>query len=332
MTQQPVTLSVTEAREVSADMQRLHTENTTLQQGYAAARLEIESLQARIKTMAEEHADELMVAHLDGMRAAQPAGAQQPDTAYAELPSYEHQRAIMEAERRASLDAFDPDASLTRTEERLYETAFTNGWDRAMRAAQPVGAQQPGDCGNTPYDEGPFTLAQAAPVCGSPADLPPLPDPDLRDVGTTPKDIQDFLRGYATEYAKEALAAHTTQTSPASQGYALDAARYRYLRDVPMDEWPDELAIAFRLQQNAILDAAIDAARKEKQMNTEIDDSMVLDAMRYRWLRHGDNDEKVLKTYTSRPSKPGEPTMFLPRNDELDRLIDAARKQGANHD
>jgi Lar family restriction alleviation protein len=47
------------------------------------------------------------------------------------------------------------------------------------------------------------------------------------------------------------------------------------------------------------------------------------DAMRYRWLRHGDNDEKVLKTYTSRPSEPGEPTMFLPRNDELDRLIDA---------
>lgn len=49
------------------------------------------------------------------------------------------------------------------------------------------------------------------------------------------------------------------------------------------------------------------------------------DATRYRWLRHGDNDEKVLKTYTSRPSEPGEPTMYLPRNDELDRLIDAAR-------
>ena len=49
------------------------------------------------------------------------------------------------------------------------------------------------------------------------------------------------------------------------------------------------------------------------------------DAARYRWLRHGDNDEKVLKTYTSRPSKPGETTMFLPRNGELDRLIDTAR-------
>jgi hypothetical protein len=73
-------------------------------------------------------------------------------------------------------------------------------------------------------------------------------------------------------------------------------------------------------------------ASKEKQMNTEIDDSIVLDAMRYRWLRHGDNDEKVLKTYTSRLSEPGEPTMFLPRNDELDRLIDAARAARAPAD
>ena len=54
-----------------ADVEALRT-------GYAAARLEIESLQARIKTMAEEHADELMVAHLDGrMRAAQQE-AQEP--------------------------------------------------------------------------------------------------------------------------------------------------------------------------------------------------------------------------------------------------------------
>jgi len=50
-----------------ADVEALRT-------GYAAARLEIESLQARIKTMAEEHADELMVAHLDGRSQA----AQQP--------------------------------------------------------------------------------------------------------------------------------------------------------------------------------------------------------------------------------------------------------------
>ena len=79
-----VTLSEQEAHEIGARLRRPHFENETLQAGYAAARLEIESLQARIKTVAEEHADELMVAHLDGrMRAAQPAGAQQPATAYA---------------------------------------------------------------------------------------------------------------------------------------------------------------------------------------------------------------------------------------------------------
>ena len=73
---------VSYARECVAELRRQHTELETLRMGYAAARLEIESLQARIKTMAEEHAEELMVAHLDGrMRAAQPAGAPQPGAA-----------------------------------------------------------------------------------------------------------------------------------------------------------------------------------------------------------------------------------------------------------
>ena len=97
-----VTLSEQEAHEIGARLRRLHVENEalraerernlnsirvcneiinkqnaeleSLRTGYAAARLEIESLQARIKTMAEEHADELMVAHLDGRSQA----AQQP--------------------------------------------------------------------------------------------------------------------------------------------------------------------------------------------------------------------------------------------------------------
>ena len=33
-------------------------------------------------------------------------------------------------------------------------------------------------------------------------DLPPLPEPDMRDVGTKPQDIKDFLMGFATEYAR----------------------------------------------------------------------------------------------------------------------------------
>lgn len=98
-----VTLSAKEANEIGArlrsmgeklkayeDLDEAASDVQLLRMGYAAARLEIESLQARIKTMAEEHADELMVAHLDGrMRAAQPAPqqeAQEPGAAYAELP------------------------------------------------------------------------------------------------------------------------------------------------------------------------------------------------------------------------------------------------------
>ena len=42
-----VTLSEQEAHEIGARLRRLHSENETLQAGYAAARLEIESLRAR---------------------------------------------------------------------------------------------------------------------------------------------------------------------------------------------------------------------------------------------------------------------------------------------
>ena len=38
-------------------------------------------------------------------------------------------------------------------------------------------------------------------------DLPPLPDPDLRDVGAKPQEIKEFLKGYATAYARAVLAA-----------------------------------------------------------------------------------------------------------------------------
>lgn len=68
--------------------------------------------------------------------------------------------------------------------------------------------------------------------------------------------------------ANEALELHRARlqeaqpspTAQAAESVLEDAARYHYLRDVPMAEWPDELATAFRLQQNAIWDAAIDAA------------------------------------------------------------------------
>lgn len=60
--------------------------------------------------------------------------------ALTEAPSYEHQRAIMEGERNASLDAYSRVVYLTQTESRIYEAAFTNGWNRL---AALVEAQQP---------------------------------------------------------------------------------------------------------------------------------------------------------------------------------------------
>ena len=86
-----VTLSAKEAHEIGArlrsmgekiktyeDLDEAASDVQLLRTGYAAARLEIESLQDRIKTMAEEHADELMLAHLDGRM--QPAPAAAPTT------------------------------------------------------------------------------------------------------------------------------------------------------------------------------------------------------------------------------------------------------------
>ena len=80
-------------------------------------------------------------------------------------------------------------------------------------------------------------------------------------------EIETLRTGYeAARLEIESLKARPAgapQPSPAARGDALDAARYRYLRDVPMDQWPAELLTAIRLQQNAKWDTIIDAARKQ---------------------------------------------------------------------
>jgi len=54
------------------------------------------------------------------------------------------------------------------------------------------------------------------------------------------------------------------------------------------------------------------------EMPREEWEAMKRDAERYRWLRHGDNDEVVLRVTDD--------TAYLPRNEELDAAIDAAIK------
>ena len=58
------------------------------------------------------------------------------------------------------------------------------------------------------------------------SDLPPLPAPDLRDVGTKPQEIKEFLKGYATEYARTAIAARALADSVQEE-----AALWRWLAE-----------------------------------------------------------------------------------------------------
>ena len=64
-----------------------------------------------------------------------------------EAMTYERGRAIMEGERNASLDAYSRVVLLTSTEVRLYETAFTNGWNRcaALHTQQPASPTPPAE-------------------------------------------------------------------------------------------------------------------------------------------------------------------------------------------
>ena len=71
----------------------------------------------------------------------------------------------------------------------------------------------------------PSPTAQSADSVPAVSDLPPLPAPDLRDVGTKPQEIKEFLKGYATEYARTAIAARAPADSVQE-----DAMRYRWLR------------------------------------------------------------------------------------------------------
>ena len=86
------------------------------------------------------------------------------------------------------------------------------------------------------------------------SDLPPLPAPDLRDVGTKPQEIKEFLKGYATEYARTAIAARAPADSVQE-----DAARYRWLREGNDAKHGAAWHVAVNLY-GCEWDAAIDAA------------------------------------------------------------------------
>lgn len=61
----------------------------------------------------------------------------------AENTNTERDRAIMEGERNASLDSYSRVVYLTQAESRIYETAFTNGWNRRTSLPLPAAGQEP---------------------------------------------------------------------------------------------------------------------------------------------------------------------------------------------
>lgn len=68
-------------------------------------------------------------------------------------------------------------------------------------------------------------------------------------------------------------------------------------------------------QQEAALRDAAEAER----------DALRMDAERYRWLRHGDNDEAVL--FFTKETSAGTDNVWLLRDESLDAAIDAAMKE-----
>ena len=147
-----------------------------------------------------------------------------------EALTHERDRAIMEGERNASLTAFDHDGSLTLAEERLYEAAFTNGWDRHAAVVAPTSA---------PMSPANRLVAYSAAT-------------RLRELGfewdATAEAWLQPAQPAAPQPAPSAQAAGSVQE---------DAARYRFIRDVP---YSDDVRSVLVHQQNAAMDRVIDAA------------------------------------------------------------------------
>jgi len=285
------------------EIDRLRDENTTLQQGYAAARLEIESLQARIKAMAEERADELVVAHLDGrMRASHGQAPAQAIPAAAAGCTRSHPHENMDSACRAKAAIAEMQNMAARGAE-----ATTHDLERfvAMLAAAPT--TQP-----APQQEAQEPVAWYVTGCNRLLDEDEA-KAEARHIGGTARAMPLYT---------------APPPSPASQADsqpALDEAtamnRTRELAE--SGRWPSDWVEAYR---RGYSDRAARAPA----------DSVLEDAARLDWLDknifHRDMDE-----WDARYGHGDGYNMwvlFAPKGAQggARSIIDAARKQGANHD
>ena len=225
---------VSPARECVAELLRQHAENETLRAGYAAARLEVESLKAQLHAAKQINAAQfrLLAASIPGsaLRASHgqaPAGAGEPT-----------EQQILEAAFAPAQPA--PEAS-----------RFGSPELQAMIIARCVEKDQ----------------ADSVPAV---SDLPPLPAPDLRDVGTKPQEIKEFLKGYATEYARTAIAARAPADSVQEDAALLDWLEQHDGRYYNLDKVAAIVGTGFLVrsegnmpQVHSTLREAVGAARKQ---------------------------------------------------------------------
>ena len=79
--------------------------------------------------------------------------------------------------------------------------------------------------------------------------------------------------------------------------------------------------LADELQRHVLRKGLTFEASAMLRQQVEQIDALKADAERYRWLRHGDNDDAVLR-YSAYST-------WILRNEELDAAIDAAREKSA---
>lgn len=121
-------------RVTAAELRRLHAENTTLQQGYAAARLEIESLRARSAEPAGEYPPLPTRPEPDGFLTIKIIGRDVEVNAYRDSTMEAFARAAVDADRAMRAAQSDLNLSCKSTQKRL-----ATQWGFV-----PAGAQQPG--------------------------------------------------------------------------------------------------------------------------------------------------------------------------------------------
>ena len=156
------------------------------------------------------------------------------------------------------------------------------------------------------------------------SDLPPLPAPDLRDVGTKPQEIKEFLKGYATEYARTAIAARAPAGSEESR--TIPDREIPGIVEKALQELEGLVKYAtstyghwdMRRAKGALSDLEWWARRKlAAHAHAQAADSVQEDAARYRLLRRGQHWSVIDGIGDD-----------LLRAEALDAAVDAARKQG----